>query len=178
MPRLPTILVIGSQAMSTTLPASGATRSRVAIAKLLSVAPAGLVAGGQLGPVVPPLGLLVHGAVGDRPQTPDRLAVQGDRRRGHAAAGRGVHERHELVGEARHRAADADAAHVRAAADPRHPAALGDVAVDDRSPAADLDQALGRVVVVREVALLVVAGAVAALVHRLAEQPLRAQLLV
>src|SRR3954453_7531200 len=175
MPRLPTILVIGSQAMSTTLPASGVTRSRVAIAKLLSVAPAGLVAGGQLGLVVPPLGFLVDRAVGDRPQAPDHLAVAGRQRRRDTAARGGVHERHELVGEARHLAADADAPHVRAAADPRHPAALGDVAVDDRPPAADLHQALRRVVVVREVALLVVAGAVAALVHRLAEQPLRAQ---
>src|SRR3954451_12773557 len=135
MPRLPTILVIGSQAMSTTLPASGVTRSRVAIAKLLSVAPAGLVPGRQLGLVVAPLRLLVDRAVGERPQAPDRLAVDGDRRRGHAAAGRGVHERHELVGEARHRAADADPADVRAPADGGHPPPPGAVAVGGRSPA-------------------------------------------
>src|ERR1043165_3655296 len=82
-----------------------------------------------------------------------------------------IHERHELVREAGHRAADADAADVRAAADPGHPAALGHVAVDDRAPAADLHQALGRVVVGGEVALLVVAGAVAALMDGLAEDP-------
>ena len=93
-------------------------------------------------------------------------------------AGRLVHERHELVGEAGHGAADADAADVGAAADAGHPAALGDVAVDHRPPAADLHQALGRAVLVGEVALLVVAAAVAALVDRLAEQPGRPQLLV
>src|SRR3954449_3599665 len=117
MPRLPTILVIGSQDMSTTLPASGVTRSRVAMAPLLSVAPAGLVAGGQLGLVVAPLRLLVHRAVGDRAQLADHRAVAAGDRRGQPAAGRRVHERHELVREAGHRAADADAAHVRAAAD-------------------------------------------------------------
>src|SRR3954467_896478 len=178
MPRLPTIRVIGSQDMSTTLPASGVTRSRVAMAALLSVAPAGLVAGGQLGLVVAPLRLLVHRAVGDRAQLADHRAIAAGDRRRQPAAGRRVHERHELVGEAGHRAADADAAHVRAAADAGHPAALGDVAVDHRPPAADLHEALGRVVVGGEVALLVVAGAVAALVHGLAEQPLRAQLRV
>src|SRR5881398_247725 len=107
MPRFPTIRVIGSQDMSTTLPASGLTRSRVAMAAASSVAPAGLVAGGD--------------------------------RRGQPAAGRSVHERHELVGEAGHRAADADAADVRAAADPGHPAALRHVAVHDGAPAPGLD---------------------------------------
>src|SRR3954447_26017676 len=173
MPRLPTMRVIGSHAMSTMRPASGLTGSRVAA---MSVPPARVVARGQLRLVVPPLGLLVDGLVGDRAQTPDGLAVDVDQVRGHAAAGRGVHERHELVREAGHRAADADAAHVRAAADARHPPALGDVAVDDGPPAADLHEALRGVVVLREVALLVVAGAVAALVDGLAEQPLRAQL--
>ena len=87
-----------------------------------------------------------------------------------------VHERHELVGEAGHGAADADAADVGAAADAGHPAALGDVAVDHRTPAAQLHDALGRAVLVGEIALLVVAGAVAAFVHGLAEQPRRPQL--
>src|SRR6478736_10473283 len=178
MPRFPTILVIGSQDMSTTLPASGLTSSRVAISPSSSLAPAGLVARGQLVAVVPPARLLVDGRVGDRPHAADERAVDARDRRRQRAARRLVHERHELVGEAGHRAADADAADVGAAADARHPAALGDVAVDHRPPAADLHLALGRVVVAREVALLVVAGAVAALVDGLAEQPLRAQLLV
>ena len=51
---------------------------------------------------------------------------------------------------------------------------LGDVAVDHRPPAAELHEALGRAVLVGEVALLVVAAAVAAFVDGLAEQPGRA----
>src|SRR3954468_3227412 len=178
MPRLPTIRVIGSQAMSTSLPASGLISSRVAMLSALLVAPARGVAGGELVAVVPPLRLLVDRLVRDAPQAADRRAVHAGDERRDAAARRLVHERHELVGEARHRAADAEAAAVWAAADARHPAALGDVAVDDRPPAADLHEALRRVVVVGEVALLVVARAVAALVDGLAEQPLRAQLVV
>src|SRR3954447_25024581 len=180
MPRLPTMRVIGSHDMSTTLPASGLISSRVAIPLPPSrlTGPARLVAGGQLVAVVPPLGFLVDRLVRDPAQLAHHRAVYAGHGRGHAAAWRRIHERHELVREARHRAADAYAAHVRAAADASHPAALRHVAVHDRPPAADLHLALRRVVVLREVALLVVAGAVAALVHRLAEQPLRAQLLV
>ena len=82
-----------------------------------------------------------------------------------------------LSGKAGHRAADADAADVRAAADAVHPAALADVALHDRPPAAELDDALGRAGLLRsgEVGLLVVAAAVAALVNRAAEQPGRPQ---
>src|SRR3982750_3664576 len=178
MPRLPTILVIGSQDMSTMLGASGWSLSRVAMVIALLVAPARLVAGRQLAAVVAPARLLVDRRVRDAAQLADQRPVGGGDGRREPAAGRRVHERHELVGEAGHRARDADPADVRAAADAVHPAALGDVAVDDRPPAADLDQALGRVVVQREVALLVVAGAVAALVDGLAEQPCRPQLVV
>src|SRR3954454_12930301 len=152
MPRLPTILVIGSQDMSTTWPASGWMRSRVAMisSPLASCAPARCVARGQLLARVTPLGLLVDRLVGDPAQPADDGPVDpGDRGRDRAA-GRLVHERHELVGEAGHRAADADAAHPRAAGGAGHPAPLGDVAVDDRPPAAGLDQALGRVVVAGE----------------------------
>lgn len=77
-----------------------------------------------------------------------------------------------------HGAGDADAADIGAAADAGHPAALGHVAVDDRPPAADLDQALRRAVLVGEIGLLVVAGAIAAFMHGLAEQPGRPQLVV
>src|SRR3954451_1441720 len=176
MPRFPTILVIGSQDMSTTLPASGVTRSRVAIRAPFLVPPPGLVARGELVTVVPPGRLLVDCRIGDAAKLADHPAVAAGEHRGDAGAGRLVHERHELVGEARHRAADADPTHVRAPADAGHPAALGGVAVDDRTPAADLHQALRRVVVLREVALLVVAGAVAPFVDRLAEQPRGAEL--
>src|SRR3954469_10947496 len=103
MPRLPTMRVIGSHAMSTMRPASGLTGSRVAA---MSVPPARVVAGGQLSLVVPPLRLLVDGRVRDPAQLADERAVDADQVRAHAAAGRGVHERHELVREAGHRAAD------------------------------------------------------------------------
>src|SRR5262249_40594167 len=82
------------------------------------------------------------------------------------------------VGEAGHRAADADAADVGTAADAGHPAALGHVAFDDRAPAADFDQALDGAVLLGELALLVEAGAVAAFVHGEIEEPARAQVLV
>src|SRR4029079_3252218 len=135
-------------------------------------------AGPEIAALGAPPGFLVQGVLRDAPQPPDRAAVDLAAPGRDLASGWRVHERHELVGEAGHRAADADAAHVRAAAEAVHPAPLGDVAVDHRAPAADLHQALGRVVVLREVALLVIARAVAALVHRLAEDPRRAQLVV
>src|SRR5437764_14642424 len=77
------------------------------------------------------------------PQFADRPAIGGDRLGREAGAGRLVHEGglHELVGEAGHGAADADTADVGAAADAVHPAAFADVALDDRSPAAELDNA-------------------------------------
>src|ERR671922_2895787 len=140
MPRLPTILVIGSQAMSTSFPASGLTFSRVAMLSALLVAPARGVAGGELVAVVAPLRLLVDRLVRDRPQAADHRSVNAREHGRNAAPGRLVHERHELVGEARHRAADADAADVGAAADTGHPPPLRDVAVDHRAPAADLHE--------------------------------------
>src|SRR5581483_3207626 len=84
----------------------------------------------------------------------------------------------ERVREARHGAPDADAADVRASAHAVDPAALGNVALHHRAPAAQLDQALRRAVLLGELALLVVAASVAALVHGGLEQPLRAQLVV
>src|SRR5947199_8271980 len=114
-----------------------------------------------------PLGLLVHGLIRDPTQLANEWAVAAGDRRRDASAGGGIHERHELVREAGHRASDADAADVGTAADSGHPPPLWHVAVDDRPPAADLHQALGRVVILGEVALLVIAGAVAALVHGL-----------
>src|SRR5437764_1742877 len=84
----------------------------------------------------------------------------------------------ELVGEAGHGAADADAAHLHAAAVAVDHAPLGDVALHHRAPAAQLDQALLVAVLPGEHALFVVAGPGAVAVHRLAEQPGRAAALV
>src|SRR5262245_16396894 len=142
MPRLPTMRVIGSQFISTRL---------LPIAVLVAEA----MADSDL-PLWPtPVRFLVHGRLCERSQRPNRPAVDGDGGRGELGAGRLVHEGHELVGEARHRAADADASDVGTAADAVHPAALADVALHHGAPAAELHDALGRAVRVREVGLLV-----------------------
>src|SRR3712207_2485166 len=137
-----------------------------------------VVASRELVTVVAPLRFLVYRGVGYLAQLPDHGAVGLDQGRRSRRAWRLIHERHELVREARHRARDAYAAHVRASADPVHPAPLGHVAVYDRTPAADLHLALGRVVVLGEVALLVVGGPIAALVNGLPEEPRRPELVV
>src|SRR6476661_3449785 len=151
--------VIGSHAMSTrpSVPTVG-------VCVDMALPPLALVAGEERLARLAPLRLLVHRLVGDAAQPPDDGAVGPAGGGRHAPAGRLVHERHELVGEARHRAADADAAHVRAPADAVDPAPLGHVAVDDRPPAPELHDALRGPVLGGEVALLVVAGPVAALV--------------
>ena len=77
----------------------------------------------------------------------------------------------ELVGEAGHGAADADAAHVHAPAVAVDDASLGDVALHDRAPAPQLDEALLVAVGVGEDALLVVAGPRAMAMDGLGEQP-------
>src|SRR5215469_6650035 len=161
MPRLPTILVIGSQVISTrSVSLLRAVLGAFSVA-VIARSPRLLVAGTKVGALDPPLRFLVHGACGDAAQRPDDRAVHATGRAGHPGAWRLVHERHELVREPWHRAGDADAAHVGAAADAVDPAPLGHVALDHRTPAAQLDQALGRAVLDGEVALLVVAGPVA-----------------
>src|SRR5262245_57982890 len=173
MPRLPTILVTGSQAISTR-PVS----SLVDVIGDRSPSPGALVSGQQLVALGAPLGLLVDRLHGEAAQGPDDRAVHAAGRGGDPCARWLVHERHELVREARHGAGDADAAHVVAAADAVDPAAFRHVALDHRTPAAQLDKALGRAVLLGELALLVVARAVASLVHGRAEQPGRPQRLV
>src|SRR5581483_7097413 len=155
MPRLPTILVMGSQVISVS---SGAASVVIASPRLL-------VAGAEFGALHAPLRFLVDRLGGEAPQAADHRPVHAAGGGGHGRARRLVHERHELVRAAGHRAGDADAAHVRAAAHAVDPAALGHVALDHRTPAAQLDQAARRAVLGGELALLVVAGPVAALVH-------------
>src|ERR1700677_1185168 len=130
MPRLPTIRVIGSQAISVS---SGVS---------VIVSPRLLVASEQFGALRAPLRFLVDGLRRDVAKGADDAAVHAAGRGRHACARWLGHERHELVGEPGHRAGDTDATHVRAAADSVDPAALGYVALDDRAPAAELDQAL------------------------------------
>src|SRR5215472_18403260 len=172
MPRLPTIRVMGSQAISVSWPV--VSPSVVVIAR----SPCLLVAGEKFAALRPPLGFLVRGAAGEAAEGTDGGAVHLACRGGHPRAWRLVHERHELVREAGHCARDADAADVGAAADAIDPAALGHVALDHRPPAAELDKAARRAVLAGELALLVVAGAIAALMHGGLEQPARPQRLV
>src|SRR5665811_2042606 len=119
------------------------------------MSPVLLIAGQELVPLLAPLGLLVGRFRGEAPERADDRSVEHARRGRDPGSRRLVHERHELVREAGHRAGDADAADIRAAAHAVDPAALGYVALDDRPPAAELDQALGRSVLGREVTLLV-----------------------
>src|SRR5215831_17058201 len=98
MPRLPTMRVIGSHAIETSLRRSVPTGSRVMlIADLLLTRPARLVAGGQLRTIVVPLGFAVDGAVGDAAERADQRPVGAYERSRDTASGRLVHERHELV---------------------------------------------------------------------------------
>src|ERR1700736_3099103 len=117
-----------------------------------------------------PLGFFVDRVLGYRAQRANSASINSDCGAGHVTTGRFVHEGHELVGEAGHGAADADAADVGAAADARHPASLAHVALHDGTPATELHDAFGRAILLGEVGLLVVAAAVAALVDGRAEQ--------
>src|SRR6185436_7910992 len=107
--------VIGSQAISTSW-VFAVSVCRVWVAVIGGSSPRPLVAGLQLTALDPPAGLGVDRLERDAPQLADDLPVRAAGRAGDLAAGRGVHERHELVRETGHRAADADPADVRAAA--------------------------------------------------------------
>src|ERR1700694_699140 len=85
MPRLPTIRVIGSHETSTSVPDldGGASFSTTVMRQFSSVR-GRPVAGGELGPRVTPLRLLVDGRVGHLAQRANRSAVDADdaRRKG------------------------------------------------------------------------------------------------
>src|SRR5262249_14801323 len=111
-------------------------RTAVPIPDVLVVARLEMVSG-----TTPPR-LTVDGVQGDFAQAGHRGPLQGVRGGAGPAAGRFAQERHELAREARHRAADADAADIRASADAVHPTALRHVALDHWSPAAKFHEAL------------------------------------
>src|SRR3974377_2447115 len=117
MPRLPTILVIGSQAMSTSWPGSRLAvvgsgtivvigfspfEMEIGIPRPTRYSPGSAGSGGELVARVAPARLLVDGALRDTPQVADHGPVQTHRGARQLAARRLVHERHELVREARH----------------------------------------------------------------------------
>src|SRR6202000_2336100 len=116
MPRLPTIRVIGSQFISTTLGSCV-----VVMADPSPSSPGLLVAGQQFGALLAPLGLLVRGSVGEPAQGPDHGPVHAAGRGRDLRSRRLVHERHELVREAGHGAGDAEAAPGGAPAPARGP---------------------------------------------------------
>src|SRR3954452_7609044 len=155
MPRLPTIRVNGSKAISTRVRPGVSLVPRDSVA-VMAGSPGPLRTGHELGRGSSPCRLLVHGPGRHRAQPADGGAVHAGRGGGELGPGWLVHERHELVREAGHRAADADPADVGTPAHAVDPAPLGHVALHDRAPAAELDDALGRAVLGREVALLVV----------------------
>src|SRR5438093_4468989 len=128
-PRLPTIRVMGSKFTSTSGDGSGP--EFVVIDVLRSGLPARgrLVSALELAAGSPPRRLQVEGIAVEPAEGPDGPAVGEHRGRRQVRARRLVHERHEPIGEARHRAADADPADVGTSADAAHPAALAHVAV-------------------------------------------------
>src|SRR6516164_8798346 len=107
MPRLPTILVMGSQVISVSS-ASAAPSAALFSGAVVIASPRLLVAGAEFGALHAPLRFLVQRLGGETAQAPDDRAVHAARGRRHARARRLVHERHELVREAGHRAGDAD----------------------------------------------------------------------
>src|ERR1700686_1804106 len=127
---------------------------------------------------MPPLGFFVHRVLRDRTERPNSTAIDTDASRRNSRPWGFVHEWHELVGEAGHGAADADAAYVWATANSGHPSPFRYVTVDHRPPASEFHDALGGTVDLREIALLVVARSVATVVHRCAEKPCGTQLIV
>src|ERR1700679_2565394 len=153
MPRLPTIRVIGSQAISTNWPGSrfawdgsgmivvigGCSLSSAE--KSCPALPGAVCARREFVALVSPARFLVERAVGDAAQAAYHRAVQSRCGSGNLAARRLVHKRHELVREPWHGATDADATDVRAAADAVDPASFGHVAFDHRPPAAKFDNA-------------------------------------
>src|SRR5579859_5796253 len=137
---------MGSQVISVSSGASPAPLDCPYSVAVIATSPRLLVAGAEFRALDAPLRFLVRRLRGEAPQAADHRAVHAAGGGRYGRARRLVHERHELVREAGHRAGDADAAHVRAAAHAVDPAALGHVALDHRTPAAQLDQARGRAV--------------------------------
>src|SRR6476661_9383712 len=127
---------------------------------------------------MPPLWFFIGSILGYGAQRANRSTIRASRGSRYSCARRFIHEGHELVGESRHGAADANAPDIGASADSGHPAALGHIAIHYRSPASQLHNAFRRSVNLGEIALLVVAGAIAAFVYSPAKQPRGTQLVV
>src|SRR5919198_4737252 len=129
MPRLPTIRVIGSHAISTRPVSCALPTGSFNVVIGSPVSPGRPEAGREFFALVAPPGLGVDGVQGYRSQPADQPAVRPARRGRDHGPGRLVHERHELVREPGHGAGDADAADVRTAADAVDPPPLRYVAL-------------------------------------------------
>src|SRR5580700_4891995 len=127
---------------------------------------------------MPPFGFFVDRVLGDIAERSDGSTIYANRRTRNVSTGGFIHEWHELVGKSRHGATNTNAAHVRAAADAGHPSPLRNITINHRTPTSKLHDAFGRAVDLREITLLVIAGAVATFVDGPAEQPRWTQLIV
>src|ERR1700752_1517886 len=122
---------------------------------------------------MPPLWFFVYSCVGQAAEFANGGSLNTDGGRLKLCPRRLVHKWHELVRKSGHRAADANAADVRTATESCHPPTLRNVAIDNRSPAAEFDQASRRAVLARKFALFVITAAIASFVNSLSEQPRR-----
>src|SRR6476619_7245434 len=124
---------------------------------------------------VPPGWLLVQRCLSEAAQGVDGPAIGGHRVGRKQRSWRLIHEGHEFVWKSRHRTTDTDSADVGTAADSVGPAALAHVALHHGPPASQLHDALARAVLLCKLSLLVIPAAIASLVHRISEEPSRAQ---
>src|SRR5580698_6152859 len=102
------------------------------------------------------------------------FSVRGDCAGREQGTRRLAHEGHKLVRKAGHRAPDTNAANIGASANTSHPASLANIALDNRPPTAQFDDAPNISVLLGKLRLLVVATPITPFVHCLTKQPRRA----
>src|SRR5580692_1250700 len=115
--------------------------------------------------VASPRRFLIQGRLRESTQRVNRAPIRHHRAGRKQRSRRLIHERHELVREARHGAADADPADIRTPANSSHPAALSHVALHHRPPASEFHDARRRSVGISKLRLLVISASVASFVH-------------
>jgi hypothetical protein len=110
---------------------------------------------------VPPSGLFVERRLSEPAKSVNGFSVGSYGASGEQGTRRLVHERHKFVGKAGHGATDTDAPNIRASTDTCHPTPFADVALDNRPPTAQLDDALNIAIPFGKRSLLVMAAAIA-----------------
>src|SRR5215475_13254388 len=106
------------------------------------------VARSELRACMSPLRLFIYASVCNRAQRTNEFPIRTDQHTRERRPRRLIHERHELIRESWHRAANANSSHIRAPADAIHPAAFRHIAIHHRTPATDFDKAFGRTIFV------------------------------